>query len=154
MAERTTRLPFCIAGALAAAALLSGCGGDDGGDGDQPAIVDASVAEVVAAPDRFDEVRVRGSGSPLGSAGFVLADGGDEIVVLSLRTPALLADQGEELTVVGRVGRLEPFQVEDVMRTVEREGQADTGRRVLPRGTAPGDPYLELINLRREGNAG
>ena len=147
----TWRVGCAIAAALAAAAPLPGCGavGDS-----TPAIVDASVTELLAAPDDFDEVRVRGRGEPLGNTGFVLLDEGRRILVLSSRTPALLVDKGEKVTVVGRLGRLDGFQVESVRREAKRGDGGGGGGQVNLSGVplATGDPYIELINLRNEAN--
>ncbi len=144
-----------LAALLAISGLVVGCGEEaGGGNGPEGEIVDAAVAEILANPDGFDRVRVTGTGSPLGSAGFVLADAGAEILVYSLALPALRVDDGDEVTVVGRVGELERYQVDKVIDEVERGG----GRRgTIDRDALatvpllPGDPYIELTNVRDEG---
>lgn len=140
---------------LSIAAVLPACGDEEGEEGGAAVeIVSARVAEILANPQEFDRVRVNGTGAPVGSAGFVISDDGPEILVYSRQLPALRVDDGDELTVVGRVDELERHQIERVIDEVEQAG----GRRGTIDADAlanvpllPGDPYLELINVRDEG---
>lgn len=90
--------------ALLAAALLVGCGGDE----DNSASVERSVAEVASAgEDQTGEtVTVDGRAFPIADIGFALA--GDEAAVLVTALPTEIAklSDGEQVRVQGR---LEPI---------------------------------------------
>lgn len=71
-----------------------------------------------------------------------------------MRLPALRVDEGDEITVVGRVGELERYQIDNVMDEVKRRGGplgAIDAEALADLPLLPGDPYIELINVRDEG---
>ncbi len=152
MARRSASV---LAGLLAASAVLLGCGEGEGQEADSEGeIADAAVSEILANPNEFVRVRVRGTGGPLGCVGFVLSDAGAEILVYAFPLPALRVDEGDELTVIGRVGELEHHQIENVIDEAQRAGGRRGAIDVEALTDAPlgrGDPYIELINLRDEG---
>ncbi len=111
--------------ALLATALLVGCGGDD----DNPASVERSVAEVASAgEDQTGEtVTVDGRAFPIADIGFALA--GDEAAVLVATLPSEIAklSDGEQVRVQGRI---EPIGEGRALR-LDQEA-TDTGGLGLP----------------------
>jgi len=100
-----TRTRAIATPALLAAALLAGCGDDD-----NPSFVERSVAEVASAgtDQTGDTVTVEGRAFPIAEIGFALA--GEEAAVLVTTLPSEIAklEDGEEVSVQGRVEPVGP----------------------------------------------
>ncbi len=125
-------------------------GGDLGDEAATPAARQARVEQLVEDPRAWDErpLRVRGTVHRIGSAGFLLADGGASIFVGAPATDLSNLEEGRRVEVRAELERLSRFRANSIPEalagTPKTAANAAEGVDFDQVPTAAGEPFLVL----------
>lgn len=152
------RLERVAAATLAAAAVVLGGCGEEGGERGEPdeGMRTATIEQILEDPQNFDEeiVRVPGRAYPAGDRGFVLASSGSSIWVASPAGTTGLR-RGERVFVRGEVERLTQENadvVDQALRSPTEPGLPPPPDDVIEQTPAAvGEPFVTLRAISNEG---